>query len=390
MSTALARSQERVEVVIGSKGQKAICKMTDDGRQLLATRTVVRLDPAKKHVWELAQWTNEDGQLTKTVTRMITAAGYNYLNRYAGIVEVRPRTIPGPANTCVNNPYIERDATGMIEFILITLIGIGRSATGNLQAVEYSLQYDLRTYFTQDVMSKWLGKKRDPVSKTWGKLWAAATIPDDVRLDPRKKLIRMGDDILAIDLDDREVQGLLAEHRNRQRFAERNAQTICWRNILKKMLGEAVLTDDLSVEITCWVTPDGQIQDATNNVHEALRGVSVSRVREVADRPDAPALEGHIVDDDADETTPQLPADDEPGSISPPALPAQSDADRNDEIIALRDEIKGALTRIPGATGVLRDRGVTAARIRESRDVALLREIVADIREMSGGKGGAT
>ncbi len=388
MSTDLMKAQERVEIVVGPKGQKAVCKMTPDGRQLVATRTTVRLDPAKKHVWELTTWSNEDGQLVKTVNRMITAAGYNYLNRYAGIVEVRPRTIPGPNNAMVNNPYIERDATGMIEFILVSMIGIGRSATGNLKAVEYSLQYDLRAYFAQDVMSKWLGKKKDAVSKTWGKLWAEATIPEEVRLDPRKKLIRMGDDILAIDLDDREVQGMLAEHRNRQRFADRNAQTICWRNILKKMLGEAVVTDDLSVEVTCWVTPDGQMQDAINNVHEALRGVSVSRVREVADRPEAPALEGFSVDDDVDEQTPRALEADEPGSIAPAASLTASDADRTDELIALKDEIKGALTRVMGASAVLRDRRLTPARIAESKDLALLREVASDMRELSAGKGG--
>lgn len=390
MSTDLMKAQERVEIIVGAKGQKAVCKMTPDGRQLVATRTTVRLDPAKKHVWELTTWSNEDGQLVKTVNRMITAAGYNYLNRYAGIVEVRPRTIPGPNNTMVHNPYIERDESGMIELILVSMIGIGRSATGNLQAVEYSLQYDLRTYFAQDVMSKWLGKKRDPVSKTWGRMWAAATIPEEVRLDPRKKLIRMGDDILAVDLDDREVQTILAEHRNRQRFAERNAQTICWRNILKKMLGEAVVTDDLAVEVTCWVSPDGTIHDAINNVHEALRDVSVSRVREVADRPDAPALEGHAIDDDMDETMPQPPAEEDgPGEIEPAQLPAISDAaSRNDELIALKDEIKSSLTRVPGATKVLRDRALTPAKVADSRDLALLREVASDIREISRAKGG--
>lgn len=383
----LAR-KDRAEIVLGKNGERAIARVTADGRTLLSMRVNIKLDAAKNHVWELVQWANVDGQLVKNVSRQITAAGYDYLNKYAGIRVYPPMTIPGPGGRMVSNPYVERDASGEVGLVVVGLIGEGRSATGNLRLASYTLHYDLRTYFVQDVMSKWLGRKKDAVSKTWGKMWSAATMPDEVRRDPRKKLLRIGEDVLALDLDDREVQGLLAAKADRQKYPERNAQTICRRNLLKQMLGEAVVGDDLHVEVTCWIAPDGEAHEVLTRSQDAIAESSAIRIVESIDSPDSPALEGGIPGEDLDESD-SVPDDGgEPGAIAPAHRPMREDADVNDELIELKDSIRALLAQVPGATKVLKDRALTPAKVADSRDLALLREVAADLREATTAKGG--
>ncbi len=167
---------------------------------------------------------------------MITASGYDRLNKIANLTVVFPPSmtmtilIDGtPQTREVGNPYIEYDPeTNAIRTISLTCLAIGLGPIGNWCITHERLRFDLDRYFAMEAWSKVknvknAGKfesvssynKRDdkddwifiPIMPGWG-----------ISLDPRHD----------------EVQKVLTNHFQRQKFAERIASTICRRNAMKR------------------------------------------------------------------------------------------------------------------------------------------------------------
>lgn len=313
----------------------ALVKQTGNGlvRNTLAR---IRLDPDKAETWSLRAWNPSTKQYERK--QSITATGYNKINQFLGVSFFTPERIIDDDGRVTSNPYFHRDEHGEIVFVKVRMIGLGRNATGNLVAHDLTVTYNLRTYFAQDLYSKWTGKK-DEATRDWGVLMPMQFAkPDSTHL----VVPIAGGSALVVDLKSKDVVYALGEHLNRQKFAERNAQTICQRNILKKFTGLQVVTDNF-VSVVSWVQPDRDFITIGRKVSEAQEGriiiddEPVDLQREAAtveDKEDVDEALGGDFDDD-------MPPPDEgpgenndvPGSVaasSPaptkPQAPQQSEA----------------------------------------------------------------
>lgn len=158
----------------------------------------------------------------------ITAAGYNSLNRIASISIFTPEKLTLPDGQIVVNPYpIFDQESGTIEKVWVRKIAIGYAPSGNLVMTSTTLLYDIKLYFIQDLIKK---IKND---KSVGKITVENLLTDE----ERKKGIfesvqgKMGvwanlENIDALKCFETFVQNKL--------FADRKAQTVAERNVLKK------------------------------------------------------------------------------------------------------------------------------------------------------------
>ncbi len=172
----------------------------------------------------------------------IAAEGYNYLNQIANINLIKPSTIVVDGRE-MPNPYIERDKkTGCVEIVWTRTIGIGYAPTGNLVIVDKTLVFNLKTYFIQDLQAK---IKWNPVCGTWGvenekpAEWAGKN-GAQITASEKSRLCFIpiqaaGDAYVGmwIDYAHPEVMAAFNEFTSRLKFADRIADTICSRNVLK-------------------------------------------------------------------------------------------------------------------------------------------------------------
>ncbi len=166
---------------------------------------------------------------------MITAAGYDQLNKVAGLTIIYPPRIPitvnrrgFPETAMVENPYIEYDDNGVIKVITTEALAIGLSPIGNWVITQERLRFDLNQYFVSDAWSK---VKR---YKNCGKFINKRTYESMEDKDKHVFLRVMGEWGLALDISHEEVMSILTSHLTRQKFAERIATTICRRNAMKR------------------------------------------------------------------------------------------------------------------------------------------------------------
>jgi len=307
----------------------------------------VPLDPDKGETWALNQW--DSGRREYVTKRPITAVGYDKLNLFWGVSFFTPERIIDDDGRPTSNPYFHRDEHGEIHFVKIRMIGLGRNAVGTLQAIDLTVTYNLRTYFAQDLYSKWTGKKAE-ATKAWGVLMPSQYAKGDAT---HLVVPVAGGASLVVDLANKEVVYALAEHLNRQKFAERNAQTICRRNILKKFSGLQFAPSG-AVAVVGWTQPDRDFITIGRKVAEANEGriivddepIEMEREHQTLDTKEQvdEALAGVQDADDGDTPLDDGPGDDEvPGSVaaSPPPTakpetPQQSEKAR-DLVTKIRD-----------------------------------------------------
>jgi hypothetical protein len=183
--------------------------------------------------------TTEKNQLYKVGSNwQPTAAAYNYLNKIASVSIVRPNSVIVDGEE-KSNPFITRNPqTKIIESVFIRKMGIGYSASGNIVVIDKTLYYHLYTYFIESIQAK----MKQVIWKS-GKPTKEKKYPDLARLGKadNEELENAGWVFYPIELpvgiwlnlDDPVAQDIFAEHTQRQRFAERIADTICNRNILR-------------------------------------------------------------------------------------------------------------------------------------------------------------
>lgn len=263
----------------GGAPVNSIVRFTKGGA-LRAVSVPMRINPAKGETFGLPTKTGAktpEGKDEWKTLHSLTALGYDRLNTVAGVTFFTlPERLIDNEGQERPNPWIEQDKHGAIHFVRVAQVGFGRAATGNLVAHALSVTYDLRTYLSQDLWSKWQGKKgwgnKPNVSaKDWGVL-----TPADVTTPPDKDHtlpfhIPAGV-ILWVDFKQLEVQSIIGEHINRQKFAERNAITICRRNILKKFFGVSRLDDSMTVQVTGFVQEDRDLMAMGKAVAAAQAG----------------------------------------------------------------------------------------------------------------------
>ena len=171
----------------------------------------------------------QKGELTNIQGKFtISAAGYNTLNKIAGISVLTPKKLILPNGDIVINPYpIVDPKSGSISKVWVKKLAIGYSPIGNLVITSSTLLYDVRMYFIQDLVKK---IKKD---KAAGKICTESMLTDKEKATgiflPTEGAIGVWGNLQnsdALTCFETFIQNKL--------FAERKAQTICERNCLKK------------------------------------------------------------------------------------------------------------------------------------------------------------
>lgn len=290
---------------------------------------------------------------------MLTLAAYLKANNVAGVSFRFPETIRGDGDQVLSNPHFVRDEDDNIRRILMRCIGVGRNWLGNYVARDISLSFDLETYSAQDLYAKWAGKKKDVSTAEWGTLFAARG--DITKVYDRQKAYRVPGGLwLVVDLKSKEVVHLIGEQINRQKFAERNAQSICIRNIMKWFLGGRTMPNpDGTVTVVGWPQPDRDWAEIGEQFDQAERGrividgqqinVQAENVQITGEKSEdreevEPAIQG--ISDDLDERQ-QSDPDDEPDSDAGPG-PVQQQQQQSDTQ-QLQIECRDLIQRLGGA-----------------------------------------
>lgn len=161
---------------------------------------------------------------------MITSAGADKLNQLPGLNIMTPPSVVVDGKE-VSNPTIERHPkTRAIQSVYVRKIIFGPNPIGNMVGVDYTLFFNVYTYFLQDLQVK---VRRYPVCGTYGmKEKPPASLSPD-----RRSLVffEIEDPVgLWVDLSHGEIQEVFNQHVSRQKFGDRHAQSICTRNALLK------------------------------------------------------------------------------------------------------------------------------------------------------------
>jgi len=159
---------------------------------------------------------------------LITAIGYDALNKVAGLSLVMPKRIEVPRYGAQPNPFFEVNPdTGAIRFVMAKMSAVGYSPIGSMCVVDQTLLFDLGAYFKMDAMAKIKYKHGT------GKIANKQLLTEEERTYGH--FMPILDENFGIWLDARheEFMKLLTEHQQRQRFAERIALGILKRNCLR-------------------------------------------------------------------------------------------------------------------------------------------------------------
>ncbi|EKN67847.1 hypothetical protein P9E76_01695 [Schinkia azotoformans] len=169
------------------------------------------------------------GHLAKIQDKvMITEAGYRELNKIAGVSIITPEKLTLPDGKVVVNPYpIVDPVSGTISKVWVKKIGIGYSPIGNLVITSSTLLYDIQMYLIQDLA------KKVQYNKDAGRICMEQTLSEeDMKRGAFFKI--EGNVGVWVDLSHKDVLKAFDTFINNKLFAERKAQTICERNVLKK------------------------------------------------------------------------------------------------------------------------------------------------------------
>lgn len=171
----------------------------------------------------------QKGELTDIQGKFtISAAGYNTLNKIAGISILTPKKLTLPNGDIVINPYpIVDPKSGSISKVWVKKLAIGYSPIGNLVMTSSTLLYDVRMYFIQDLV------KKIKKNKSAGKICTESMLTDQEK-NTGIFLPTEGNIGVWGNLQNQDALTCFETFVQNKLFAERKAQTICERNVLKK------------------------------------------------------------------------------------------------------------------------------------------------------------
>jgi hypothetical protein len=183
----------------------------------------------------------------KNMDPFLTATGYNYLNKVAGISVVNPQIIT-IGDRRVGNPYMERGEDGTVKRATCRAVGFSQALDGDWFLADTSVTLDLELYLVQDLYAKinyypvagTLGIKTEkPASWSYSK-----TEKSGGETSVRNAIGAMlawypvsGEVGIWVDLGHPEIQKAYKEHIRRRMFVERIASSIARRNALKCLTG---------------------------------------------------------------------------------------------------------------------------------------------------------
>ena len=242
-----------------------MCKQTEDG-EITQMHTKVQLRGDRGEFYPRSMKDFEKDMWVKR--KVITAQGYARLNTWIGVTFSSPPNI-NIGESSVGNPYIERMGAS-VQRVTVRRVGIARNAAGSLSAIDLTVTYDLDDYLIGEVWAKWQPQRKQNACAAWGRVLGD---PTNANVQENEKMIECpGGIYLVVDLSKKEVLELWSAHLQRQKFAERNAVSICERNILKRFVGASYCEDNGCIDIVHWSQPDRNIQQMEQIAGRIQRG----------------------------------------------------------------------------------------------------------------------
>lgn len=196
-------------------GDRSVFIRRAPGGGIAAVWQQVRLEEAKGHLY----WQGRG--------LAISASGYQFCNRIAGLSIITPDSLTLPDGRSVVNPFPVTDPdTNQITQVWCKKIAVGYGPTGNLVVTTSTLLYDCRVYLLEEVYKKFVKNKKIGVLRLHG------LVTDE---DRKKYLpLRITPEItLLADPENEDVIEGLGTYIQRMKFAERLAQSIAERNALR-------------------------------------------------------------------------------------------------------------------------------------------------------------
>lgn len=242
----------------------------------------------------------------------ITAAGYDELNKYANLSIVTPpnltvatemgtRTFPNPY------PIIDQQS-GSISKVWVRKFCVGMSPTGQIVVTTAILLYDIQMYFLQDLMGK-VKAKEIP-----GRLTNRDLLTQEEKETGLFVAIQ-GDFGLWVPHRDAKVMDATGNFVHNKLFAERKAQTVCGRLVMRKHPAMPAATvqargpkdqEAAEVEVVGWtheLTPKEveQLARMADEFGQDASGMKVEDVSPEGGQPDPEDLEGAVTGDEEDQ-----------------------------------------------------------------------------------------
>lgn len=347
-------NQERTEIIAcpgptEDKPQMAIVKHGKDG-SFRAWHQVLTMSVERGEAFGMTEsYQDEQGSWKKRKRYSITALGYDRCNLVMGISFHTPQTILGEGGIILPNPSIIRDKiSGGIDTIRIHMIAAGRAHLGNWMVHDLTLSYDLRTYFGQDLWSKW-SPKWAKTMQDWGKTFPTGVDP---KLEGNWHGYPMSTGVtLWVDLCNKDVLDVLGEHHSRQKFAERNARTIARRNLMKPFIARTKLDASLTVPVVGWMQVDFNLEEFAKRARDAK-----DKPFTAPDGERAEFVESHIVEHEQEEVDAALAGESEDETAQMEPVPPTTAVDptpqtsNGGEMNAIRARIRAAIKNISTET----------------------------------------
>ena len=215
MSVKETKAQEQSQEIALLGDGAVFVKRTASGL-VKAVKAQIKLEEKKGHLAEI------QGKV------MVTGAGYNEMNKVAGVSVITPEKLTLPDGSVVVNPYpIVDPVSGSISKVWVKKMAIGLSPIGNLVITTSTLLYDIQMYFIQDLMKK---IKKNSIA---GRLCMESMLTDQDRLKGMFCRIE-GEMGIWADINNIDTMTCIETFIQNKLFAERKAQTIAERNAMKK------------------------------------------------------------------------------------------------------------------------------------------------------------
>ena len=213
----------------------AVIDAADWGKVFLKrdTRTGQVLKAIKAEIWLF----EKAGHIYKIPGRQerwaITCDGYARLNKAAGISILTPAQVVVDGQTRPN-PFIERDpATGLITAVHIRKQGIGYGPLGQVVLIDKTLYFNCYAYFLQSLQAKQAWSENDEKGNS-GDLTLIGIKSEPPTAQGKWIFFpAMGELGIWANYANARIRQVIADSLQRQRFADRIAQRIVERNILK-------------------------------------------------------------------------------------------------------------------------------------------------------------
>jgi len=181
---------------------------------------------------------------------MVDSTGIYAANQFAGVTTVTPEFVAGDGSKLVRNPFLERDEHGYVERVTLRMLAVGLSPLGNLVVTSTTLVLNAKAYFMESLAKKiakfpqvgCVGRENARPQnwtyqpKKWnGKYMADHGEPQILTAPETLDYFAgpMGIGIWA-DLMHPEVQSLINQAIQGERFFIRKAETIAERRVLSK------------------------------------------------------------------------------------------------------------------------------------------------------------